>query len=96
MDHKVCTRMLAIPVDTNGWCVVGNEIKDKSKGESNDRPKKWLCTCHLNDEEVDIIIITKLLFTKPVADIRVGLGDLGNCCHIDRDLSADICDENCV
>ena len=22
---KVCTRMLAIPVDTNGWCVVANK-----------------------------------------------------------------------
>ena len=22
---KVCTRMLAIPVDTNGWCVVAND-----------------------------------------------------------------------
>ena len=86
---KVRTRMLAIPVDTNGWRVVANEIKDKSKGESNDRPKKWLCTSQcrrLSDEEVDIIIKTKLLFTKPVADIRVALGDLGNCCHIDRDL----------
>ena len=85
---KVRTRMLAIPVDTNGWRVVANEIKDKSKGESNDRPR-WLCTSqcrHLSDEEVDIIIKTKLLFTKPVADIRVALGDLGNCCHIDRDL----------
>ena len=96
---KVRTRMLAIPVDTNGWCVVANEIKDESKGESNDRPKMWLCTCQcrrLSDEEVDIIIKTKLLFTKPVAGIRVALGDLGNFCHIDRDLSADICDENCV
>ena len=52
-----------------------NEIKDKSKGESSDRPKKWLCTCQcrlLSDEEVDIVIKTNLLFTKPVADIRVG------------------------
>ena len=24
---KVRTRMLAIPVDTNGWCVVANEIQ---------------------------------------------------------------------
>ena len=67
LADKVRTRMLAIPVDTNGWCVVANEIKDKSKGESTDHPKKWLCTCQcrlLSDEEVDIVI--KLLFTKPV------------------------------
>ena len=51
---KVRTRMLAIPVDTNGWCVVANEIKDKGKGESTDHPKKWL----LSDEEVDIVIKT--------------------------------------
>ena len=91
--------MLAIHVDTNGWCVVANEIKDKSKGESTDHPKKWLCTCQckrLSDEEVDIVIKTKLLFTKPVADIRVALGDLDKCCHIDHDLNADICDETCV
>ena len=50
----------------------------------------------LSDEEVDTILKTKLLFTKPVADIRVELDDLDNCCHIDRDLSADICDKNCV
>ena len=96
---KVRIGMLAMPVDTNGWCVVANAIKDKSKGECSDSPKKWLCTCQcrrLIDEEVDIIIKTKLLFTKPVADIRVALGDLGNCSHIDRDLSAGICDENCV
>ena len=31
--------MLAIPVDTNGWCVVANEIKDKSKGEIVTIPK---------------------------------------------------------
>ena len=54
MTDKVRTRMLAIPVDTNGWCVVANEIKDKSKGESTDHPKKWL----LSDEEVDIVIKT--------------------------------------
>ena len=62
---KVRTRMIAIPVDTNGLCVVANEIKDKSKGERSDHPKKWLCTCQcrcLCDEEVDIIIKTKLLF----------------------------------
>ena len=41
---KVRTRMLAIPVDTNGWRVMANEIIDKSIGESNDRPKKWFCT----------------------------------------------------
>ena len=29
--------MLAIPVDTNGWCVVAKE--GKSKGESSDLPK---------------------------------------------------------
>ena len=34
---KVRTRMLTIPVDTNGWCVVANEIKDKSKGESTQK-----------------------------------------------------------
>ena len=64
---KVRTRMLAIPVDTNGWCVVANEIKNKSKGESNDRPKKWLCTCQcrrFSDEEVDIIIKTEVTFHK--------------------------------
>ena len=61
---KVRTRMLAIPVDTNGWCVVANEIKDKSKGESNDRPKKT-CQCRrLSDEEVDIIIKTEVTFHK--------------------------------
>jgi hypothetical protein len=48
--------MLAIPVDTNGWCVVANEIKNKSKGESTDLPKKWLLSDE--DEEVDIVIKT--------------------------------------
>ena len=69
------TKLLAMPVDTNGLSVVVNEIKDKSIVESNDCPKKWLCTCQcrlLSDEEVDIVIKTNLLFTKPVADIRVG------------------------
>ena len=75
--------MLAIPGDTNGWCVVANEIKDKSKGESTDHPKKWLLSDE--DEEVDIV-----LFTMPVADIRVALGDLDKCCHIKCDLNADI------
>ena len=59
-------------------------------------PKKWLCTGQyslLSDKEVDIVIKTKLLFTKPVPDIRAALGDLDKCCHIDRDLCADICDE---
>ena len=50
----------------------------------------------MSDEEVDIVIKTNLLFTKPVADIRVALGDLDKCCHIDHDLNADICDETCV
>ena len=56
MADKVRTRMLAIPVDTNGWCVVANEIKNKSKGESTDLPKKWLLSDE--DEEVDIVIKT--------------------------------------
>ena len=38
--------------------------------------RKWLCTGHcrlLSDEEMDIVIKTKLLFTKPVPDIRAAL-----------------------
>ena len=50
------------------WCVVANEIKVKSKGESNDRPKKVALHLsvyrRLSDEEVDIIIKNKVTFHK--------------------------------
>ena len=36
---KVRTRMLAIPVGTNGWCVVANEIKDKIRVKAGTVPK---------------------------------------------------------
>ena len=85
--------MGVIPVATNGFCVVAKEIKTKAPDTNLviERPYAWGCTdqCKLlSSEEVQLVLTTKSLFTKPVVDIRATLDSGYLFCHVHRDLNS--------
>ena len=74
-----------IPVDETGRCVLAEEIGISKT--SDDRPKSWRCSefCkQLTNEEINEILQIKLVFERPLEEVRAFLQDLDCGCQHDH------------
>jgi len=72
---------ITIPMDENGHCIFSEPIgPEKTK---DDHPKNWKC-CELckalTDHEIDGIINIKIVFDRPMKEIRAFLHEIDSGC----------------